>query len=59
MSFTIAHDYKNSKVAHMTGTGIVFILERIENLNDLLYKGDILNTDKIDMYRIYDILEEE
>ena len=25
MSFTIAHDYKNSKVAHMTGTGIVFI----------------------------------
>lgn len=25
MSFTIAHDYENSKVAHMTGTGIVFI----------------------------------
>jgi len=25
MSFTIAHDYKNSKVAYMTGTGIVFI----------------------------------
>ena len=25
MSFTIAHDFENSKVAHMTGTGIVFI----------------------------------
>ena len=25
MAFTIAHDYKNSKTAHMTGTGIVFI----------------------------------
>lgn len=25
MSFTIAHDFENSRVAHMTGTGIVFI----------------------------------
>lgn len=25
MSFTIAHDYENSKTAHMAGTGIVFI----------------------------------
>jgi len=25
MAFTIAHDFENSKTAHMTGTGIVFI----------------------------------
>ena len=50
-----ADDYKNKPIYE----DLVKVLDQIENLNDLLYKGDILNTDKIDMYRIYDILEGE
>ena len=47
--------YKNKPIYE----DLMKVLGKIENLNDLMYKGDILNTDKIDMYHIYDILEGE
>ena len=54
-SKTTTDNYKNKPIYE----DLMKILGQIGNLNDLLYKGDILNTDKIDMYRIYDILEGE
>lgn len=45
-------NYKNKPIYE----DLMKVLGKIENLNDLLYKGDILNTDKIDMYRVYDVL---
>lgn len=52
---TTADNYKNKPIYE----DLMKVLGQIGNLNDLLYKGDILNTDKIDMYRIYNILEGE
>lgn len=52
---TTADNYKNKPIYE----DLMKVLGQIGNLNDLLYKGDILNTDKIDVYRIYDILEGE
>ena len=52
---TTVDNYRNKPIYE----DLVKILEKVENLNDLLYKGDILNTDKIDMYRVYDVLEGE
>lgn len=52
---TTADNYKNKPIYE----DLMKVLGQIGNLNDLLYKGDILNTDKIDMYHIYNILEGE
>lgn len=52
---TTADNYKNKPIYE----DLMKVLGQIGNPNDLLYKGDILNTDKIDMYHIYNILEGE